>query len=177
MHRLFVALRPPRAMRERLLGLMGGVAHARWQRDDQLHLTLRFLGEVDRHRAEDVVAALGRVHHPSFALALDGIGQFEKKGRADALWVGVTPHQEVTALHRKVDQALARVGVEREGRAYLPHLTIARLGRSAGPVGGLVIQAGGVTSEPFAMTEFCLYESERGHDGASYTIVERYSLG
>lgn len=177
MHRLFVALRPPRAMRERLLGLMGGVAQARWQRDDQLHLTLRFVGEVDRHRAEDIAAALGRVHHPRFDLALDGIGAFDRKGRVDALWVGVTPHDAVTALHRKVDQALARVGIAPETRAFLPHVTIARMGRSAGPVSGLAEQSGGVTSEPFAMTEFCLYESDLGHDGALYSIVERYGLG
>ncbi|WP_157216242.1 RNA 2',3'-cyclic phosphodiesterase [Flavisphingomonas formosensis] len=176
MHRLFVAIRPPRPMRERLLGLMGGVAHARWQRDDQLHLTLRFIGEVDRHRAEDIVAALGTVHHPAFALALDGVGQFDRKGRADSLWVGVSPPEPARQLHNKIDQALVRVGLEPDTRAYLPHITIARFGRLSGPLGGLVSEAGGVSSDPYAMTEFCLYESDLGHDGSIYTIVERYRL-
>ena len=177
MHRLFVAIRPPRALRERLMSLMGGVAHARWQRDDQLHLTLRFIGEVDRHRAEDIVAALGTVHHPAFGLALDGIGQFDRKGRTDTLWVGVSPQEPARLLHNKIDQALVRVGLEPETRAYLPHITIARFGRAAGPVDGLVSASGGVSSEPFAMTEFCLYESDTSHDGSVYTIVERYRLG
>ena len=57
MHRLFVAIRPPRAVRQRLLAIMGGVRGARWQSDDQLHLTLRFIGEVDRHLGDDIHAA------------------------------------------------------------------------------------------------------------------------
>jgi len=61
MHRLFVAIRPPDRIRDLLLGAMGGISGARWQQDEQLHLTLRFLGEVDRHQARDVHAALGRV--------------------------------------------------------------------------------------------------------------------
>jgi len=164
-------------MRERLISLMGGVAHARWQRDEQLHLTLRFIGEVDRHRAEDIVAALGTVYHPVFDLALDGVGQFDRKGRMDSLWIGVSPQEPARLLHNKIDQALVRVGLEPETRAYLPHITIARFGRTAGSVGGLVGASGGVSSEPFAMTEFCLYESDTGHDGSVYTIVERYRLG
>jgi len=176
MHRLFVALRPPRAMRMRLAAIMGGAARARWQRDDQLHLTLRFVGEVDRHRAEDVTAALGMIHHPPFTLALDGLGQFDRKGRIDALWVGVTPHEPVRALHNKIDQALARVGVAPETRAFLPHITIARFPRSAGPVGALMPEMSGVASDAYEMTEFCLYESDLSHDGAVYSIVERYPL-
>ena len=74
MHRLFVAIRPPAAIRAILLGAMGGISGARWQDEDQLHLTLRFIGEVDRHRADDVHAALGAVHQAPFEIALSGIG-------------------------------------------------------------------------------------------------------
>ncbi|SNS32896.1 2'-5' RNA ligase [Sphingomonas laterariae] len=176
MHRLFVALRPPRAMRERLLGLMGGIAGARWQDDSQLHLTLRFIGEVDRHMAEDVAAALGTVHHPRFALTLDGLGQFGRGGRIDTLWAGVTPHDAVTALHNKVDQALARVGVAPDTRAFLPHITIARFGRKSGPADAMLAQAAGLASEPMEMTDFCLYESHLSSEGALYEIVNRYPL-
>ena len=167
MHRLFVALRPPRPMRERLLAIMGGVIGARWQDDAQLHLTLRFIGEVDRHRAEDVAAALGAVHSPRFALALAGLGQFDRKGRIDSLWAGVTPHEAVTALHHKVDQALARIGIAPDTRAFLPHITIARFGRAAGPVAAMLDAAAGLASEPHEMTAFCLYESHLGSEGAT----------
>ncbi len=175
MHRLFVAIRPPRAIRERLLAAMGGVPGARWQSDEQLHLTLRFIGEVDRHRAEDAAAALGTVHHPRFLLSLDGIGQFERKGQVDALWAGVAPHAPLKALHKKIDQVLVRVGLPPEGRAYLPHVTLARFGRSAAPHAG-VVPAAGLTSPAEEVCDFRLYESELGGQGATYSIVNRYPL-
>jgi 2'-5' RNA ligase len=74
MHRLFVAIELPVAVRDRLLAAMGGVSGARWQRDDQLHLTLRFIGEIDRHIAQDIAAALGGVHAAPFELALRRVG-------------------------------------------------------------------------------------------------------
>jgi 2'-5' RNA ligase len=176
MHRLFVAIRPPRAMRAGLLRVMGGVANARWQSDEQLHLTLRFIGEVDRHAAEDAAAALGTIHHPRFELALDGIGQFDRKGRLETLWAGITPHEPLKLLHNKVDQALARVGIQPDNRAYLPHITLARFGRDAGTVGGLLTHSGGLASPPEEIDQFCLYESNLSHEGPVYTIVERYPL-
>ena len=176
MHRLFVAIQPPADIRRQLAGLMGGVSRARWQTDGQLHLTLRFIGEVDRHRAEDVAAALGAIHHPRFSIALDGTGQFDRRGRVDNLWVGVTPHTPLKTLHNKVDQALARVGIGPDKRTFLPHITIARFGREAGPLGGFMSESGGVRSEPFAIQDFCLYESQLTQNGSVYTVVERYPL-
>jgi RNA 2',3'-cyclic 3'-phosphodiesterase len=176
MHRLFVAIRPPAAIRGRLLGAMGGISGARWQSEDQLHLTLRFIGEVDRHRAGDIHAALGGIHHPRFEIALNGIGAFDRRGWPDAVWAGVSPHEPLKALHNKVDGALARVGVDPDQRAFLPHITLARLKRSSGPVGNLVEQAGGLASPPFAIDHFALYESTLAPEGAVYSIVERYPL-
>lgn len=176
MHRLFVAIRPPRAIREQLLAVMGGVRAARWQSDEQLHLTLRFIGEVDRHRATDVHAALGTIHHQRFEVALSGIGSFERRGHPEALWAGVSPHERLEKLHHKVDQALTRVGLEPERRAYLPHITLARLNRSAGPIAGLLEQSGGLTSAPFTVDAFCLYESHLTPSGSIYSVVEKYPL-
>jgi 2'-5' RNA ligase len=176
MHRLFVAIRPPGPVRARLLDLMGGVAGARWRDDEQLHLTLRFIGEVDRHLARDVDAALSGVHHPAFSIALNGLGVFDRRGEPVILWAGVAPHEPLRALHRKIDQALVRVGVEPDRRAYLPHLTIARLPRGAGPVRSLIEQSGGVAGPPFEVAEFGLYESRLAPDGPVYTLAERYPL-
>jgi len=176
MHRLFVAIRPPKAVRDQLLSLMGGMRGARWQDDDQLHLTLRFIGEVDRHVADDIHAALGAIHHPRFEIALSGLDHFDRRGEPVALWAGVAPHEPLKALHKKVDQACLRAGVEPDRRAYLPHITLARLGRGGGPVQPLLEGAGGVASPLFTVDEFCLFESELTPDGAIYSIVERYPL-
>jgi 2'-5' RNA ligase len=177
MHRLFVAIRPPASVRQLLLAAMGGISGARWQSDDQLHLTLRFIGEVDRHMGEDIRAALGAVHHPSFALTLNGIGCFDRRGFPDAVWAGVAPHEQVKALHRKVDAALLRVGVPPDERAFHPHITIARLSRSAGPIGNLLEEAGGLASPAFTVDSFALFESDLTHEAAVYSVVERYPLG
>ncbi|MBV9882577.1 MAG: RNA 2',3'-cyclic phosphodiesterase [Sphingomonadaceae bacterium] len=177
MHRLFVAIRPPAPIRALLLGAMGGISGARWQREDQLHLTLRFIGEVDRHRAGDVHAALGAVHQPSFEVSVNGIGAFDRRGWPDAVWAGLAPHEPLKALHRKVDAALKRVGVAEDQRAFLPHITLARLKRSSGTLGNLLEQVGGLTSPPFTVDHFALFESALTPDGAVYSMVERYRLG
>ena len=122
MIRLFVAIRPPAEIRARLLAAMGGVRGARWQSEEQLHLTLRFIGEVDRHRAEDVDAVLAGVRQPGFEIALDGLGAFERRGEPTALWAGVSPQEPLRALHKKVDQAIARTGLAPERRVYTPHI-------------------------------------------------------
>jgi 2'-5' RNA ligase len=176
MHRLFVALRPPDAIRERLLGMMGGVPGARWQADDQLHLTLRFIGEVGTHAAEDVAAALGSVHHAPLELHLAGCGMFDSRGRPNALWAGVAPREPLAALHRKVDQAIVRAGLEPERRAYLPHITLARMSGSAGPVDRWLAEHAALASAPFAIDAMTLYESRLGTGRASYEPVARYPL-
>src|ERR1041384_3206355 len=122
MHRLFVAIRPPAAIRAILLGAMGGISGARWQSEDQLHLTLRFIGDRGRQRAGDVHAALGAVHQPPFEIALNGIGAFDRRGWPDAVWAGVTPHEPLKALHKKVDAALTRGRGAPDPGALPPHL-------------------------------------------------------
>ena len=176
MHRLFVAIRPPEHIRDLLLSTMGGISGARWQTDDQIHLTLRFLGEVDRHRADDVLAALGGIHHPRFDIAVSGLGTFGRRGQPETVWAGVTPHAPMKTLHKKVDQAMTRVGVEPEQRSYFPHITLARLKRSSGPVRALIEQSGGLTSPSFSVDRFTLYESKLTPEGAAYTAIEDYPL-
>jgi RNA 2',3'-cyclic 3'-phosphodiesterase len=175
-HRLFVALRPPQTIRQLLIAAMHGVANARWQDDDQLHLTLRFVGDVDRHGAEDIAAALGGVHADVIAARIAGVGMFEKRGVPHTLWAGVEPAESVAALHRKVGAALQRVGVEPDGRAFVPHITLARLNRSAGPIAPFIAQASDLRSAPFVFDQMILYESELGHGGSQYHPVARYPL-
>jgi RNA 2',3'-cyclic 3'-phosphodiesterase len=176
MHRLFVALRPPRLVRERLIATMSGVQGARWQDDEQLHITLRFIGEVDRRQAEDAALALAGIHAPPLTLRIEGAGSFDRRGRLNALWAGIRPHDEIARLHRKVDQALVRTGLPPEGRAYLPHITLARLGGGAGPADRWLADHAGLVSELFEVAHLILYESHLGGEGPRYEPVERYPL-
>jgi len=176
MHRLFVALRPPLAMRRQLLGMMGGVPGARWQRDDQIHLTLRFIGEIERHRAEDVTAALRRVTAPRPTIAPAGTGTFDRKGVVHTLWAGIAADDALAALRARIDRALVTAGIAPEHRAFHPHITLARLGRGAGPIEPFLARAAGLTSPPATIDAFILYESVLGREGATYLAAERYPL-
>ena len=174
--RLFVGLRPPAPVREQLLALTTGVENARWQDEEQLHVTLRFIGEVETHVADDVALALGSIAAPGLDLRIAGVGAFHARGRAKALWAGVAPKEPLAALHRKIDQALVRTGLAPEGRAYLPHITLARLNAAAGPVEGWLAAHAGLASEPFAIGHMLLFESSLGRAGASYGAIARYPL-
>ncbi|UVO50392.1 RNA 2',3'-cyclic phosphodiesterase [Sphingomonas sp. SUN019] len=180
MHRLFIALRPPPVIRETLTATMGGVPGARWQDDDQLHLTLRFIGAIERPVAEDVAAVLASIVAPVPTVRIAGVGRFDQRGRTDTLWAAVTPGDALAALHRKVDQALVRVGLDPERRAYLPHITLARLPRSMGhgpAIERWVADHASLNSEPFTLPHLILYESHLGREGARYDAIARWPLG
>lgn len=175
MHRLFVAIRPPEQIREQLLNLMEGVENARWQDEEQLHLTLRFIGEVDRHVAEDVAAALDKLRHFGFEMCLSGVGRFAKRGKG-TLWAGVAPQGTLQALHGKVDQACRQAGIAPDRRAYHPHITLARFNGVTGPVDTFIRRWAGLSSPAFTAKAIDLYESRLTSSGATYTIVARYPL-
>ncbi|OQW45060.1 MAG: 2'-5' RNA ligase [Proteobacteria bacterium SG_bin6] len=178
MHRLFIALRPPPAIRARLIALMGGIPGARWQREAQLHLTLRYIGEVDARVADEVVLALGQVHGLAPSVALAGVGRFGGARAGDALWAGMAPAAPLTLLHKKLDQALARIGLPHEGRAYHPHITLARLPRRtpAPPIDAFLARHAALASAPFTMDAMLLYESHLGQEGADYEAIGRWPL-
>lgn len=178
-HRLFIGLRPPREIRAALIATMGGIGGARWQSDDQLHLTLRYVGEVDGRLAEEVAVAISRVRAAPVSVALDGCGRFDKQGRTDTIWAGVSPHHALIALHRKVDRAVVATGLPTDTRAYLPHITLARLRLALGAeaeVHAFLVQRAGLSSPPFDFTHIALFESHLTRDGARYDVVERWPL-
>ena len=179
MHRLFVALRPPPPVRRALAAMQTGIAGARWQEDEQLHLTLRFVGAVERPVAEDVAAALAGVVAPRPTIRLAGTGRFDAQRGGAALWAGVSPREPVAALHRKIDQACVRAGLPPEGRAFLPHVTLARLSRGATHDPAVARWLGdhaALATDPFTPEHLVLYESHLGRDGARYEAVARWPL-
>jgi RNA 2',3'-cyclic 3'-phosphodiesterase len=172
-HRLFVAFRPPEEVLTTLLGIMGGVAGARWQDEAQLHVTLRYVGNVDRRTADDVASALENLSINLIALRLAGVGSFDGRQDARPIWAGLAPHTDLTALHHKIDHALVRTGLESEHRSYLPHITLARFGRDKGDVAPWIAAHASLTSEIFMLDHIALYESHLGAEGAHYEEVLR----
>ena len=153
---------------------MGGIEGARWQSDDQLHLTLRFIGTVDGNVAEDVAAALATIRHARLEIAIDGTGCFEKRGRIDTLWAGARASPALTELHHKLDRALVLLGLEPERRAYKPHVTLARFGRRGGDVRAFLAAHAALALPPWMASGFILFESHLGHERARYEAVADY---
>jgi 2'-5' RNA ligase len=175
-HRLFIAIRPPEEVRNTLVDAMEGIEGARWADEENLHLTLRFVGEVERPAANDLAAALGRIEWPRFALRIEGIGHFTRKGQPTALWARVPASGALEGLRQKVEAACEAAGLGRETRRFTPHVTLARLNRSSGPIGGWLSSFGDLRAGPWEVTEFILYESHLGHTGAFYEPVMAFGL-
>jgi 2'-5' RNA ligase len=176
MHRLFVAIRPPEAIRDLLIDAMDDSADFRWQDDEQLHLTLRFIGEVERPVADDLADALGRMRAPRMQLRIAGVGRFEQRN-SGALWAAVDPKAPLAALAAKVERTCQSVGLEPERRAFHPHITLARWkGRRTREVHDFLERRRGLASEPFAIDRFILFESHLSKHGAHYEEVASYGL-
>jgi len=177
MHRLFVAIRPPEHIRDLLIDAMDDSPDFRWQNDEQLHLTLRFIGEVDRHLAADLTDALARIRAPRCTARIKGVGSFDHRN-AGALWAGVEPKEPLAALAAKVERACQHVGLDPEHRAFHPHITLARWkGRRTHEVGDFLDRRRGLASEPFEVDRFVLFESRLSRHGAHYEEALSYPLG
>ena len=166
MHRLFVAIRPPEEIRDLLIDAMDDSADFRWQDEEQLHLTLRFVGGVERPVADDLAAALGGIRADPFPLRIDSVGRFEQRN-SGALWAGVAPKGPLAALAAKVERVCQSAGLKPERRAFHPHITLARWkGRRTREVQSFLERKAGLSSEPFDVTEFTLFESHLSRHGA-----------
>lgn len=175
-HRLFVGIRPPAAIRDALIDLMEGVDHARWQDEDQLHLTLRYIGEVDAHCADELAERLRAATTPGFALTIEGTGTFEKKGVPHTLWAGMARSPELARLQRRIERVCIACGLEPEPRKYHPHVTLARLNRSASPLAPFLARTASLRLGPWHADSYILYESTLRPEGSLYEPVIRYPL-
>jgi 2'-5' RNA ligase len=177
MLRLFVALSLPALVKQRLGLLAGGIPGAKWTPPENYHLTLRFIGEVESWRAEEVDAALAAIRAPRFDLALAGIGHFEKAGRILSLHVGAERSEALARLQAKVETALQRCGLDPERRRFAPHVTLARTERAE--TGKLIsfLQAHALFRlDPVPVEHFTLFSSHLGKEAAHYVPEVEYEL-
>lgn len=177
MHRLFIAIRPPEPVLDLLIDAMDESPDLRWQDEEQLHLTLRFIGEVDRPMADDLAHALCHVRAPAFELKIAGVGRFERRTNG-TLWAGVMPKAPVAMLAAKIERVCQETGFEPERRAFHPHITLARWkGRRTREVQDFLERRRDFASNPFEVAQFILFESRLSRHGAHYEEVASYALG
>jgi RNA 2',3'-cyclic 3'-phosphodiesterase len=176
--RLFVALALPDNIRWQLRLICGGLAGAgRWVPPENLHITLRFLGEVDGRDAHFVDAALAGIRAPRFSLRLKGVGAFTSGQRVKAVYAGIEKQPALQQLHDKVESAVVRAGLTPDGQKYTPHVTLSR--PKEAPLGKLqhyLAEHSLFKSDPFEVTHFTLYSSEMGSEQAVYSALRSYAL-
>ena len=174
--RLFVGLELPFALREALASLGHGLPGARWVPPENLHLTLRFLGETSNHVAEEVDHALAALRARAFPLALGGTGLFER-GRTSTLWVGVDRTPALDHLQNKIETALQRAGLPAERRRFQPHVSLARVDTVAADRLAAWMGANNLfRTAPVPVECFTLFSSQLGPDQAVYTAEVEYGL-
>lgn len=173
----FVALDLPEAIRDELMLIATGVPGAYWVDEAQLHLTLRFLGEVDGATLRDLQAALGRIDFGAFELQLQGIGFFPPRGEPEVLWVGVDKCPPLIELRQRVDAIATRLGITPDRRRFAPHVTLARLHDAPDSrLARFATENALFRTERFVPQTFSLIASHRRPEGAEYERIEAYRL-
>ena len=178
MIRLFVAIDLPADLKHRIEPLCSGVEGASWVGEDNMHLTLRFIGEVGEENLDDIVGALARVNGTRFSLEVTGAGHFESRRRVRALWLGLEKQPALFALRERIESALVHAGLPPEGRKFSAHLTLARLkGTRPARVHDWLAANSLFRAAPFEVEDFVLFSSLLGRGGAIYQPVQTFLLG
>ncbi len=179
MPRLFIALDLPEDVVGTLDRLCEGLPGVRWTEIEQFHLTLRFIGEIERGAFYEIGEALTSVSHPPFELALKGLGQFPPRGAPHTLWAGVEdPAGALPALRRRIERVLQESGLEPERRKFVPHVT---LGRFKAPppeerFASYLFRRNLFRTERFPVSSFALYSSQLRPEGALHTMEASYDF-
>ncbi|MBT3784885.1 RNA 2',3'-cyclic phosphodiesterase [bacterium] len=174
--RIFVALDLPASMKADLLELSRGLRGARWLVDDQIHLTLRFIGEVDGVLFQEIKDVLKSLYFNSFELKIKGVGHFPPRGEPKVLWAGIEPNDELISLKRRIDESLKNSSITGENRKFHPHVTLARLNKVLVPEVADWLQDHALLElNSFRVGEFLLISSNRSSSGAIYQPEGLYS--
>lgn len=177
MIRLFAAVAVPDEIADALARRQTGLNGARWRTADQMHLTLRFFGEVREDVARDLDSELSAVGGGPFQIMLEGAGAFGEGGDINAVWAGVGESEPLKRLAKGCETAARRARLKPETRNFRPHVTLAYLRRPDPDKVAAWIQANNLLkSPPIWVDRFGLYSSFLASDGAQYRLEAEYSL-
>lgn len=188
MPRLFVAVdldehtcRAVAAITDRVAHRFRGdprVRRVTWVRTEHLHLTLRFLGDVDEQNVSRVRSALGTpLTSAAFDVSFEGLGMFPAAGLPHVLWLGVREGEpELQVVHREVQDRLGSAGISRDREPLRPHLTLGRFRNPRGRPDLQAIDAGNTRAGPSRIDHVTVYESRLSAGGPTHTVLARAKL-
>jgi RNA 2',3'-cyclic 3'-phosphodiesterase len=175
--RLFTAIEIPEAMRLRLSLLRTPISGAKWVQPEDMHVTLRFAGDIDGRTADEFADLLAGASVAPFTLSIVGGGAFGGRDPR-VLWAGVTAGPEMEALYRANERAARAVGLEPNPRDFRPHVTLARMRRARQTeVARFLAENGDLRLDPFQVTRFVLLSARPGSGGPPYVVEAAYPLG
>jgi 2'-5' RNA ligase len=173
--RLFIGIELPPGCKATLLALDPHIRGLRWLAENQLHLTLSFLGTIDASGEKRLREALSAVQVPPFVLPLRGVGAFNVRGRPSVVWVGVGKgHPHLFALHHHVQDAVLQAGLEPDLKPFHPHVTVARTKTvSRQMLQPFLRRHADAEFAMFKVNGFALYSSVLAAEGAMHFIEMR----
>lgn len=178
MIRLFIAIPLPDETVKSITETYGGISGARWTEEEQLHLTLHFLGECTEEEMKRILTILDTIRFNHFSVEIEDSGSFPLKGDPKVLWLGVKKNKHLEKLHKTIKNRLLEEGFILEARSFKPHITAARLrkGTYAEDVVPWLKENAQLSLKPFRANEFCLYSSKLSPTGSTHYIEGVFEL-
>lgn len=182
--RLFVAIELPDEVLRQISGVRAkldrGFRDITWVRPEGIHLTIKFLGEVDEERVSVLTDALDAAKQGvmPFTVKVGRIGAFPDMSRPRVLWAGVDGKGGLIQLQRNIEDALFKLGFEKETRPFSPHLTLCRIKsfKEGSRLAALALELKGAPDAEFKVSSYALIKSVLSPKGAEYSIVKRFIL-
>ncbi|QJD60265.1 RNA 2',3'-cyclic phosphodiesterase [Pseudomonas sp. gcc21] len=177
MPRLFLGFELPAPVKQQLLDIHEPLRGARWQRADQIHLTMRFLGQASDAFIPMIIDSLTDLNTERITLRLHGAGCFGGPQRPFALWAGVAPEQPLVQLREQIDERLAPLALPQDRHAgFKPHITLARIRGGDHSAMQVARRHDGLTSEWFRFDTLALFSSTQASEGSVYSVLHEFPL-
>ena len=177
--RLFIAALLPDEVKAALGGYVASLRKVtegvRWEKEEKLHVTLKFLGEADEATAETVAFVTGKAarNYAPFEMSTGNLGGFPDLLKPRILYAGLSENPGLSALQSEIDEGLEPHGFEKETRRFIPHVTIGRVNGRMRTTGPFPIPE----KVQFAVSEISIMKSVLGKAGSTYTPLHVFTLG
>ena len=183
--RSFIAISLPQEIKNKITetqkSLMETKADVRWVNIDGIHLTLKFLADIERSQVKEILSAIKAASEgiKPFSLEIASVGAFPKIEYPRVVWIGINDETNtLKPIQKKIDENLSKIGFDREERDFKPHLTLGRVKSLKGKerLIPLILQAKDLSLGRFEVTEVLLMQSVLKPTGAEYSEIGKIEL-